>query len=44
MSGWLFGWTAFALDEAAGEFANAVLFFFVIDTEREKVNAGTGCG
>jgi len=40
----LLGRTAFALDEAAGEFADAVHFFFIVDAEREKVDAGAGGG
>ena len=36
----LFGRTAFALEEAAGNAARGVIFFLVIDGERQEIDAG----
>ncbi len=39
----LFGRSAFALEEAAGDAARGVVFFLVVDRERQEVDAGLRC-
>ena len=42
--GRLFGGAAFTLDESAGNFADGILLFFDVHSEREEVHSFTGSG